>query len=122
MKFSIVPVGVVPKTLSDIRLWLINEFKKLKYESQCITEIKEIKQLLTKFFGDFDERFKTLMDKVSFQMSDVQHKEWFISCLLPHIQMPLMQQKLVSLTKDLEIAMKLAASPVGDNGLGMMQI
>ena len=101
---------------------MINEFKKLKYESQCITEIKEIKQPSTNFFWDFDERFKTLMAKVSFQMSDVQHKEWFIASLLPHIRTPLIQQKLVSSTKDLEIAMKLAASLVGDNGSGMMQI
>ena len=47
MNFSIVPVGVVPKTLNDIPLGLIDEFKKLKYESQCIIEIKEIKKLPT---------------------------------------------------------------------------
>ena len=40
---------------------------------------------------DFDQWFKTLMAKVSFQMSDVQHKEWLIATLLPHIGGPLMQ-------------------------------
>ena len=40
------------------------------------------------------------MTKVSFQMSDVQHKEWFISTLLPHIQTPLMQHKIVSQIQD----------------------
>ena len=49
MKFSIVPIGVVPKTLNKIRLGLIDEFKKSKYESQCITEIKAIKNLPTNF-------------------------------------------------------------------------
>ena len=96
MKFSIVLLGVVPKTLNAILLGLIDEFKKPKFESQCITEIKEIKQLPIESVWDFDQRFKTLMFKVSFQMSNVQQKEWFISALLPYIQTPLMQHKLVS--------------------------
>ena len=64
---------------------MISEFRKPKSESQCITEIKEIKQALVETVWDFDQQFKTLMAKVSFQMSDVQHKEWFIAALLPHI-------------------------------------
>ena len=55
-------------------------------------------------------------------MLDVQHKEWFIFTLLPHIQTPLMQHKIVSQIEALEIEMKLEASPVGDIGSGMMQI
>ena len=69
---------------------LIDEFRKTNFESEYIIEIKEIKQLLTKSVWDFDQRFKTLMAKVSFQMSYVQHKEWFIVSLLPHIRMLLM--------------------------------
>ena len=53
-------------------------------------------------------------------MLDVQHKEWFIAALLPHIRTLLMQQKLVSPIEALEITMKLEASPVGDSGSGMM--
>ena len=64
---------------------MFSEFKKPKSESQCITEIKEIKQALEESVWDFDKQFKTLMAKVSFQMSDVHHKEWFIVALLPHI-------------------------------------
>ena len=64
---------------------MISEFRKPKSESQCITEIREIKQVLAETVWDFDERFKTLMAKVGFQMYDVQHKEWFIATLLPHI-------------------------------------
>ena len=44
---------------------------------------------------DFDQRFKTLMAKVIFQMSDVHHKEWFIVALLPHINAPFMQHNIV---------------------------
>ena len=43
MKFYIVPLGVPHKTLDEIRLTMICEFRKPKFESQCITEIKEIK-------------------------------------------------------------------------------
>ena len=101
MKFSTVLVGVVPKTLNEIRLRLIDEFKKLNSESQCITEIKEIKKLINESVGDFDQIFKTLMAKVSFQMPDVQHKEWFIATLFPHIRTLLKQYKLVSWKKAL---------------------
>ena len=122
MKFSIVPIGVVPTTLNGIQVGLIAEFREPNSKSQCITEIKEIKQLPTESVWDFDQRFKTLMAKVSFQMSYVQQKECFIVALLPHIQTPLMQHNIVSWIEDLEIAMKLEASPVGDIGLGIMQI
>ena len=74
MKFSIVPVGAAQKTLDQIQVGMIYEFIKLKYESQCITRIKEINHLPIESNWDFDQRFKTLMAKVSFHMSDVQHK------------------------------------------------
>ena len=64
---------------------MIFDFRKPKSESQCLTEIKEIKKALVESVWDFDQRFKTLMAKVSVHMSDVQHKEWFIAMLLPHI-------------------------------------
>ena len=42
---------------------MISVFKKPKYESQYITEIKETKQSLEESVWDFDQRFKTLMEK-----------------------------------------------------------
>ena len=62
------------------------------------------------------------MAKVSFQMSDVQHKEWLIATFLPHIRGPLMQQKIESQTKALDLEMKLEASPIADGTAGMLQI
>ena len=44
---------------------------------------------------DFDQRFKVLLDQVTFTIRPEQHKEWFIAALLPHIRTPLMQQKVV---------------------------
>ena len=43
MKFSAAPIETPQKTLEEIRAAMISEFKKPKSESQCITEIKEIK-------------------------------------------------------------------------------
>ena len=43
MKFCATPVGTPQKTLEEIRAAMISEFWKPKSESQCITEIKEIK-------------------------------------------------------------------------------
>jgi hypothetical protein len=71
-------------------------FKKPKSESQCITELKEIKQLPHESVWDFDERFKTLLGQVNFEFPAQHHQEWFIAALLPHIQLPLMQQKVTS--------------------------
>ena len=85
MKFCATPAGTPQKTLEEIQAAMISEFGKPKTESQCITKIKEIKQALAKNVWDFDKRFKILMAKVSFQMSDVHHKEWFITTLLLHI-------------------------------------
>ena len=62
------------------------------------------------------------MEWVIFDMSDVQHKKWFIVALIPHIQHTLMQQKIATQSEALEIAMKFEASPVGETVVGMNQI
>jgi len=85
MKFS----AGQPKSLAEIRTTLIAEFKKPKSESQCIIELKEIKQRNGESMWDFDQRFKVLMAQVPFEIVDAQHKEWFIVALLPHIRVPL---------------------------------
>ena len=59
------------------------------------------------------------MAQFSFHMSDVQHKEWFIATLVPHIRQPLMQQNIVTQSEALETAMKLKASPVGESVVEM---
>ena len=120
MKFSVVSAEVAQKLLDQIRVGLIDEFRKPKYESQCITYIKDIKKLSMESVQDFYQRFKTLMAKLRSQMLDTQHKEWFIAALLPHIQIPLMQQKFVSQTEALELDMNCESSPVGETGARMM--
>ena len=100
---------------------MIKEFKKPKSESQSITKLKEIQQKRGESVWDFDQRFKVLLDQVSFTIGPEQHKEWFITALLPHIKTPLMQQKVFDQQEALEIAMKHETTPVGDNS-GIAQI
>ena len=100
---------------------MIKEFKNPKSESQCITKLKGIQQRRGESVQDFDQRFKVLLDQVSFTIGPEQHKEWFIAALLPHIRTPLMQQNVADQQEALEIAMKLETAPVGDNS-GIAQI
>ncbi len=102
-------------TLDQIKTTLMKEFKKPKFESQCITELKEIQQKHGESVWDFDQRFKVLLDQVIFTIGPEHHKEWFIVALLPHIRTPLMQQKVADQPKALEIAMKLETTLVGDS-------
>ena len=87
MKFS----STQTPALDDIKAAMIKEIKKPKSESQCITELKEIQQRHGESVWDFDQRFKVLLDQVSFTIGPARHKEWFITVLLPHIRTPLMQ-------------------------------
>jgi hypothetical protein len=71
---------------------------------------------------EFDHRFKTLTGYLSFQIPNENNKEWFIVSLLPHIRVPLMQQKIASQVEALDIAMKLESTPMGESCSGMSQI
>ena len=51
---------VHPKSLNQIKNMLIIEFKKPNSESQCITEMKEIKQKVVEPVWEFNQIFKTL--------------------------------------------------------------
>ena len=84
------------RTLPEVKVSMITEFKKPKSESQCITELKEIKQKPNESMWEFDQKFKTLLSQVSFDIDAQQHREWFIATLLPHIRLSLMQQKVAS--------------------------
>jgi hypothetical protein len=76
--------------LNEIKNALIVEFKKPKLESQCITELKEIKKKVAEPVWEFDQRFKTLIGRLTFKIPDEKNKEWFIIALLPNIRVPLM--------------------------------
>ena len=74
------------------------------------------------YVWDFNQIFNTFMAKVNFQMSGIQHKEWFIPAMLHHICTTLMQQKIVSQSEALDLTMNLEASPVRETGAIWMQV
>jgi hypothetical protein len=96
MKYQTTTPAGQTRTLADVRQALLKEFQKPKSESQCITEMKEIKKIVNESVWDYDQRFKILKDRLTFQIPDEQHREWFIAGLLSHIRFPLTQQKIVS--------------------------
>ena len=110
------------RTLPEVKAAMIAEFKKPKSKSQCITELKEIKQKPNESVWEFHQKFKTLLSQVSVDIDVQQHREWFIVALLPHIRLSLMQQKVASQAETLEIAMNLEASSIVETSVGMVQI
>ena len=118
MKYSNVQV----RTLPELKAGLVTKFKKPKSESQCIIELKEIKQKPTELVWEFDQKFKTLLDQLSFDIDAQQHKDRFIAALLSHIRLSLMQQKVASQAEALEIVMNLEASLIDGTSPRMVQI
>jgi hypothetical protein len=78
MKYKATACVGQARSLTEIKRDLLREFQKPKSESQCITEIKEIKQQVGETMWDYDQWFKILLDRLTFQIQDVQHREWFI--------------------------------------------
>jgi len=68
---------------------------------------------------DFDQRLKYLLQQDNMQITNDQHKDWYIVSLLSHLRLPLSQQKIGTQSKALEIAMTLEASPIQDMNLGV---
>jgi hypothetical protein len=64
--------------LIEIKRDILRELQKLKLESQCITDIKENKKKVRENVSVYDQPFKILLDRLTFQIQYVQHREWFI--------------------------------------------
>ena len=90
--------------------------------TQYIIELEEIKQYTNEIIWDFDQILKTLIARVSFEISGIQHKEYFIAELLTHIRLQMMQKNIATWSEALDIFMKLETSPVVQNAIGMSQI
>ena len=83
-------------------------------------ETKEIKQISGKLMWDYDQRFKTLLESLKFQILDTQHRGWFITRLLPHIQILMTRQKVTTHSEVLEITMHLESTRVTiESSVGM---
>jgi len=72
-------------TLAETKTTLNIKFRKPKSETQCVNEIKEIKQMANEPTWDIDQRLNFLLRQDNLQISDEKHKEWYIASLFPHI-------------------------------------
>ena len=63
-----------------------------------------------------------MIRKANMQLTDHQHREWLIASLLPHLRIALLQQKIGTQEKSLEIAMRVHAMPMQDATFGVQQI
>jgi len=61
------PIGQA-RMLTKIRQELLKEFKKPKSKSQYIIELKEIKHVQNESVWDYDQSFKDLMGRLTFQI------------------------------------------------------
>jgi hypothetical protein len=96
--------------LTEIKRDLLKEFKNPKSESQCIKEFKEIKKIARESMWDYDQWFNILLERLQFQLQDVQHQECFVFLIPPHIQLSLTQKKVTTQAEVVEIAMWLVAT------------
>ena len=90
MNCFMIPSGGKPKTMAQIQSLMIDEFKKPNSEQKCINEIKYMNQSPNEIVWDFEQRFKNLIHRVSFQIPNAQNKESFIAKLSPHRRLQLM--------------------------------
>lgn len=63
-----------------------------------------------------------LMDRLTFYILSQQHKEWFIVALLPHIRLPLVQQKVAIPAEALEESIRMESSLAGESSVWMAQV
>jgi hypothetical protein len=75
MKYQIMTLAGQTRTLAEVRKDLLKEFQKPKSKSQCITELKEIKKIMNELVWDYDQIFKILKDRLTFQIPYEQHRE-----------------------------------------------
>jgi hypothetical protein len=66
MKYKVIAPSGIERSLMEINRDLLREFQKPKSESQCITKIKEIKQQVRETMWDYDQRFKILLERLTF--------------------------------------------------------
>lgn len=89
---------------------------------QSVIEFKEIGMRFNETPWDFDKRLKCQIKQDDMKIIDTQYHDWFIASRLPHLRIPMSQQKIEMQEEALEIAMRLHASPIQDTNLGVQQI
>ena len=77
--------------VADIQHVLNKEFSRPKFEAQSIVGFKEIAMQLGETPWELDQRLKCKICKANMNLTDRQHREWFVASLLPHLRVALSQ-------------------------------
>lgn len=63
-----------------------------------------------------------MIQQANMNITDEQHKEWYIASLLPHLRLPLSQRKIAMQEEVVEIMMRFEVSPIQDMNIEVQQI
>ena len=87
-----------------------------------IVGFREITMKLGDTPSELDKRLKCKICEANMNLTDGQHREWFVDSLLPHLRVALSQQEIMTQAEALEIAIRLHETPMQDPNLGVQQI
>ena len=105
--------------VTDIQTTLNKYFSRPKSEAQSIVGFKEIAMKPGETPWELDQRLKCKIHEANMNLTDAQHREWFVASLLPHLRVSLSQQNITTQGEALEIAIRLHESPMQDLNLGV---
>ncbi len=71
---------------------------------------------------ELDQMLKCKICKANMNLTDGEHRVWFMALLLPHLRVPLSQQRIMTQVEALEIAMRLHEILMQDQSLGVQHI
>ena len=60
-----------------------------------------------------------MISEANMNMTDGQHREWFVASLMPQLRSALLQQKITTQAEALEIDMRLHETSMQDPNLGV---
>jgi len=75
--------------VADIQIALNKEFSRPKHEAQSIVLFKEIMMKPGETPWELDQRLKCKIYEANMNLTDGQHREWFVALPLPHIRVAL---------------------------------
>jgi len=68
---------------------------------------------------ELDQRLECMIREGNMNLTDGQHRKWFVASLLPHLRSVLPQQKITTQVEVLDISMRLHETLMQDTNLGV---
>lgn len=90
-----------------------------KSEAHLIVGFKDITMLPSETPWELDQRIKCMIHEANMNLTDGQHREWYVASLLPHLRSALSQQKITTEVEALNISMRLHETSMQDPNRGV---